>query len=104
EVARSYTSASETSSGPIPASSYAVQAIESMNVRGGGSTDAALSDAKYGISSTVFGKRGVTVSTPLTLTALLRPIARAFAGLTITTAAPPSDVAQMSSRWSGSET
>ena len=54
-VDRSYTSASDRSSGPMPASSYAVPAIESLKVRSGGGTTALESVAKSGSSRTVCG-------------------------------------------------
>ena len=55
-----------------------------------------------GMSMTVLGKVGVTVLTALTRTGRSRPIFFAYSVLATTTAAAPSEVAQMSSRWSGS--
>ena len=59
--------------------------------------------AKLGISITVFGYVGVTVDTAATFTKLLACL-RAKSRLDTTRAAPPSLVAQMSSRCSGSAT
>src|SRR5258705_9420122 len=47
----------------MPASSYAAAAIESRKPRAGGAAVDAESVAKFGISMTVLGKRGVTVET-----------------------------------------
>ena len=58
---------------------------------------------KFGISITVCGKRGVTVETAAILTGFAVCL-RANSRLESTSAAPPSLVAQMSSRLSGSET
>ena len=61
--------------------------------------------AKFGISITVFGNVGVTVETARMRTGERRRRAGlALAADTSTTAAPPSLVAQMSSRCSGSAT
>ena len=57
-----------------------------------------------GMSMTVLGNVGVTVLTALTRTGRSRPIFFAYSVLATTTAAAPSEVAQMSSRCSGSET
>ena len=57
-----------------------------------------------GMSRTVLGKVGVTVLTALTRTGRSRPIFFAYSVLATTTAAAPSEVAQMSSRCSGSLT
>ena len=81
-----------------------------MNVRGGGATTAEDSVAKLGISITVFGNVGVTLETARIRTPGVvadgppMPSSAALASLTSTTAAPPSEVAQMSSRCSGSAT
>ncbi len=60
--------------------------------------------AKFGISITVCGKVGVTVETARTRTGDVSPLRRAYSMLVRSTAAPPSEVAQMSSRCSGSAT
>ena len=79
--------------------------MESMNVRAGGATTPEESVAKLGISMTVFGNVGVTLETARTRTPpAATPSWRALASDTSTTAAPPSEVAQMSSRCSGSAT
>ncbi len=59
--------------------------------------------AKCGISMTVFGNVGATVATARSRRAS-SPRGRANSDDVSTTAAPPSDVAQMSSRCSGSAT
>ena len=59
--------------------------------------------AKFGISITVFGYVGVTVETAATFTKSVACL-RANSRLDTTRAAPPSLVAQMSSRCSGSAT
>jgi hypothetical protein len=64
---------------------------------------AAESVAKFGISMTVCGKRGVTVETAAMVTGFVVRF-RANARLDSTSAAPPSLVAQIWSRRSGSET
>src|SRR4051794_21054758 len=92
------------SSGPKPDSSYAAAAIESRNVSAGGASAADESVAKFGISITVFGKRGVTVEIPRTRTGDEPPWRAAYSFELTTNAAPPSDVAQMSSRCSGDAT
>src|SRR6516165_3721075 len=71
-----------------------------------GATAAAESVAKFGISITVFGKVGVTVDTASIVTSGAAPPTwrRAKSTLDSTTAAPPSDVAQISSRRRGSAT
>ena len=56
------------------------------------------------MSMTVLGNVGVTVRIALTRTGRSRPIFFAYSMLATTTAAAPSDVAQMSSRCSGSAT
>ena len=60
--------------------------------------------AKFGISMIVFGKRGVAVETAATRTGSPLPRRRAKSMLDSTTAAAPSDVAQISSSRSGSAT
>ena len=54
------------------------------------------------MSITVLGNVGVTVETAAIRTGSLSPALAAYASLTSTTAAAPSEVAQMSSRCSGS--
>ena len=56
------------------------------------------------MSMTVFGNVGVTVEIARTRTGSARPCLRAYSIEVSTTAAAPSEVAQMSSRCSGSET
>jgi len=68
-------------------------------------TATAESVAKLGISITVWGKRGVTVDTAGIETGVdPAPWRRAKSMLDSTIAAPPSEVAQISSRRSGSAT
>src|SRR5437868_581469 len=78
--------------------------MESRNVSSGGPTAAAESVAKFGISMIVFGKRGVAVETAATRTGSPDPRRRAKSMLDSTTAAAPSDVAQISSKRRGSAT
>ena len=87
----------------MPAASYAVCAIESRNGISGTRAPAAESVAKFGISITVFGYLGVTVETDAITTGRVVCL-RANSSLASTSAAPPSEVAQISSRRRGSET
>ena len=77
-----------------------------MNVRSGSlsATTALQSVEMLGMSMTVLGNVGVTVLTALTRTGRSRPIFLAYSVLATTTAAAPSEVAQMSRRCSGSLT
>src|SRR5205085_12108441 len=73
-------------------------------VGSGGPTAAAEWVAQLGIWITVFGKRGVTVETAATRAGEPSPRRSAKSMLASTTAAPPSDVAQISRRRRGSAT
>ena len=87
----------------MPACAYALCAIESRNGVSGNGTVAAESVAKFGISMTVLGNFGVTVETAA-MRAGFAVRLRANSMLASTSAAPPSLVAQISSKRSGSET
>ena len=75
-----------------------------MKVRSGAPTTAEDSVESSGMSITVLGKVGLTVETAATRTAPVSPCFFAYSALVSTTAAAPSEVAQMSSRCSGSAT
>ena len=70
----------------------------------GAATAVLASVEMLGMSSTVLGKVGVTVEIASIRTGRSTPRRRAYSVLATSTAAPPSEVAQMSSRWSGSLT
>ena len=91
------------SSGPRPACSYAGFAIESRNGVSGTPTPNAESVEKFGISITVFGYCGVIVETPAIFAGSVECL-RAYSSLVSTSAAPPSLVAQIWRRRSGSDT
>ena len=82
--------------------------MEGRNPRPSASALAATAESveKLGISITVLGNEGVTVETALMVTSGAAPPAwrRAKSMEVSTSAAPPSEVAQISSRRSGSAT
>lgn len=73
-------------------------AMDSLNVRSGAGTAELESVEKFGISMIVCGNVGVTVEIALMRTGSAMPILRAYSIDVSKIAAPPSDVAQMSSR------
>lgn len=79
----------------MPASSWAARAMDSLKVSAGGTTATAESVAMSGRSSTVFGKRGVTVDTARIRTGRAAPCRCAYSRLDSTRAVPPSEVAQI---------
>ena len=91
----------------MPACSYAAAPIACLKELSGTGSPAAESVAKFGISMIVFGKVGVTVEIDATRTSdSLEPAdpprcRRAYSMDVNTIAAPPSEVAQMSSRRNG---
>ena len=89
----------------MPASSYAACAIDSLKVRSGSPPTVAASVERLGMSMTVLGNVGVTVEIALIRTGSVEAVLlRRTRCSRAPPRPPPSEVAQMSSRCSGSAT